>query len=130
MKKDDGFLDYLHELLEPCGAISTRRMFGGHGVYCDGLFIAIVIDSRLYLKVDAGSEDRFRTAGSAPFVYESRGKTVEMSYWNVPEAAMDSPEDMRPWAKLAIAAASRKPAVAKAARAAKSRRKSLVKPGR
>ena len=130
MKKDVGFLDYLHELLEPCGAISTRRMFGGHGVYCDGLFIAIVIDSRLYLKVDAGSEDRFRTAGSAPFVYESRGKTVKMSYWNVPEAAMDSPEDMRPWAKLAIAAASRKPAVAKAARAAKSRRKSLVKPGR
>lgn len=129
MKKDEGFLDYLHELLEPCGAISTRRMFGGHGVYCDGLFIAIVIDSRLYLKVDAGSEDQFRAVGSAPFVYESRGKTVEMSYWNVPEAAMDSPDDMRPWAKLAIAAALRKPEVAKAARAAKSRRKSPVKPG-
>jgi DNA transformation protein len=129
MKKDDGFLDYLHELLEPCGAISTRRMFGGHGVYCDGLFIAIVIESRLYLKVDAGTEDRFRAAGSAPFAYESRGKSVELSYWNVPEEAMDSPDDMRPWAKLAIAAALRKPEVAKAARAAKSRRKSPVKPG-
>ncbi|OGT58123.1 MAG: transcriptional regulator [Gammaproteobacteria bacterium RIFCSPHIGHO2_12_FULL_63_22] len=128
MKKDDGFLDYLHELLEPCGTISTRRMFGGHGVYCDGLFIAIVIDGRLYLKVDADRQARFRAAGSAPFVYESRGKTVEMSYWNVPEEAMDSPDDMRPWAKLAIAAALRKPEVAKAARAAKTRTKSPVKP--
>ena len=98
MKKDDGFLDYLHELLEPCGRVSTRRMFGGHGVYCDGLFIAIVIDGRLYLKVDAGCEAEFRAAGSAPFVYESRGKSVAMSYWSAPEAAMDSADDMRPWA--------------------------------
>lgn len=130
MTRDDGFLDYLHELLEPCGVISTRRMFGGHGVYCDGLFIAIVIDGRLYLKVDAGSEAEFRAAGSAPFVYESRGKTVEMSYWSAPEEAMDSAEDMRPWARRAIAAALRKPDLAKAARAAKARKPAKLKPGR
>lgn len=56
MKNDDGFIEFLHELLEPEGTIATRRMFGGHGVYCDGVFMAIVIDGRLYLKADAESE--------------------------------------------------------------------------
>ncbi len=35
---------------------------------------------------------------------------------SVPEEALDSPEQMQPWAKLAVAAALRKPAAIKAAR--------------
>lgn len=120
--KDTGFLEHLHELLDPVGRIAMRPMFGGHGVYCDGLFFAIVIDGRLYLKVDAQSRGQFEAAGSAPFVYQGKGAPVEMSYWSAPEQAMDSAEDMRPWAKLAIAAALRKPAARK--------RSARLKPGR
>lgn len=120
MKKDDGFIEFLRELLEPLGVASARRMFGGHGIYCDGLFIGIVVDGRLYLKVDGGTEQAFTRAGSAPFVYESKGEPVRMSYWSVPEEALDSPEQMRPWAKLAIGAALRKPTIAKAARRSKT----------
>lgn len=109
MKQEDGFIDFLRELLEPLGRIGTRAMFGGHGVYCDDLFIAIVIDGRLYLKVDEQTRDAFQAAGSAPFAYASKSKTIEMSYWNVPEEALDSPAQMRPWAQRAIAAARRKP---------------------
>lgn len=108
MKKDNGFIEFLHELLEPMGSVSTRRMFGGHGVYCDGVFIAIVIDGRLYLKVDAVTEPTFAAAGCAPFVYESKGAPITMSYWSVPDQALDSPEQMQPWARLAMAAARRK----------------------
>jgi DNA transformation protein len=111
MKRDDGFIDFLRELLEPLGAVTVRRMFGGHGVYVDSLFIAIVIDGRLYLKVDELTRADFQALGSAPFVYQSGDKTVEMSYWNAPEEALDSPQQMRPWAQRAIAAALRKPAV-------------------
>jgi DNA transformation protein len=108
--KDKGLLAYLHELLDPLGRIAMRPMFGGHGVYCDGLFFAIVIDGRLYLKVDDENRPSFEAAGSAPFVYQVKGASIEMSYWHAPEAAMDSAEEMRPWAQLAIAAALRKPA--------------------
>ena len=108
--KDKGLLAYLHELLDPLGRIAMRPMFGGHGVYCDGLFFAIVIDGRLYLKVDDENRPSFEAAGSAPFVYQVKGASIEMSYWHAPEAAMDSAEQMRPWAQLAIAAALRKPA--------------------
>jgi DNA transformation protein len=114
MKQDDGFIAFVGELLEPAGRITTRRMFGGHGVYCDAIFIAIIIDGRLYLKVDDETKPRFVAAGSAPFTYEGKGKPIEMSYWNAPEEAFDSAEQMLPWAKLAMAAARRKPALAKA----------------
>lgn len=124
MRQDDGFIEFLHELLEPLGMISTRRMFGGHGVYCDGLFIAIVIDGRLYLKVDEQTRSAFVAAGSAPFVYEGQKKPIEMSYWNAPEEALDSPEQMQPWAKLAIAAALRKPATVRRVRSPPSASKS------
>lgn len=127
--RDDGFIDYLHELLDPLGRIGVRRMFGGHGLYCDGRFFAIVIESRLYLKVDAQSRAAFEAAGCSPFVYMGRGRPVEMSYWNVPEAAMDSAEDMRPWARLALDAAQRaaeaKPEKRPVAKATKLRRVSL-----
>jgi DNA transformation protein len=110
MTRDDGFIDYLHELLDPLGQVSTRRMFGGHGVYVEELFMAIVIDGRLYLKVDAETRARFEEAGCEPFVYTAKDAPVTMSYWSAPESAMDSAEEMASWAKLAIEAAARKPA--------------------
>jgi len=121
MSADAGFNSHLHELLEPLGQVSMRRMFGGHGVYCAGVFIAIVIDGRLYLKVDAQSRAEFSAAGCAPFVYAGKNNPVEMSYWSVPEDAMDSAAQMRPWALLAMAAAMRKPP-AKPARRTRGKR--------
>ena len=107
--RDDGLLAHLRELLEPLGRISLRAMFGGHGIYCDGLFFALVADGRLYLKVDALTRERFAAAGCAPFVYTGQSRPIEMSYWSVPDAALDSPADLEPWARLALGAAARKP---------------------
>jgi DNA transformation protein len=103
-------LEHLRELLAPLGAITARAMFGGHGVYCGGVIFGIVIDDRLYVKVDAQSEPRFRAAGCAPFVYRGQKQPITLSYWSLPEAALDSAEEMKPWAELALAAAMRKPA--------------------
>lgn len=121
MRGDEDFIEFLRELLEPLGRVGMRRMFGGHGVYVDALFIAIVIEGRLYLKVDEETRGPFQAAGSAPFVYQGKDKPVEMSYWSAPEEALDSPEQMRPWARMAIAAALRKPITAKAPRKKRSK---------
>jgi len=109
MRPDEGMLDWLRELLEPQGRVSVRRMFGGHGLYLDGVFIAIVDEGRPYFKADELSAGQFKQAGGEPFVFESRGKRIETSYWSVPESAFDSAEDMRPWAQRALEAARRKP---------------------
>ena len=103
------YLDYLHDLFSAFGPIATRAMFGGHGVYRDGTIIGIVIDEAIYLKVDAATRAAFEAEGCEPFVYEARGKVVPMSYWSVPEDALDSPQEFRPWAQRAWEAALRKP---------------------
>lgn len=105
----DGYLDYLQELFADFGAIDTRAMFGGHGLYRDGTIIGIVIDEALYLKVDAQTRPAFEAAGCAPFVYAMKDRSVAMSYWSVPAEAMDSPQAMLPWARRAHEAALRKP---------------------
>jgi len=119
-------VEHCLELLAPLGAVRARRMFGGHGLYVDDLFVAIVAFERLYLKADAATQAAFAVAGCAPFVYEAKGKAVSLNYWTVPADAMESPALMQPWARQAIAAALRaraaKPsAPARRARAASAR---------
>lgn len=104
------FLAHLHDLLDDAGTVATRAMFGGHGVYLDGVIVGIVIDEALYLKTDAATRARFEAAGSAPFVYTGQRKPIETSYWSAPDGALESAQAMQPWIELARAAASRKPA--------------------
>ncbi|MGH8700786.1 MAG: TfoX/Sxy family protein [Burkholderiales bacterium] len=44
----DEFLTHVLELLGLLGRVSARRMFGGHGLYCDGVFFGIVLDNTLF----------------------------------------------------------------------------------
>jgi len=102
----DPFIQHCLELLSSLGASRARRMFGGHGLYVDHLFVAIVADEVLYLKVDADTRPHFEAAGCQPFVYTGKGKQMTLSYWRAPDDAMDSPALMRPWARLAVQAAT------------------------
>jgi len=111
MPARDPCIDYFVELLSPNGAVTARRMFGGWGVYLDGVIIGLVADETLYFKADEQTRARFETAGSTPFVFDSKSKRVTTSYWSAPDGAMDSPEAMRPWAQLALQAALRKAAL-------------------
>lgn len=95
------------ELLAPLGAVRARRMFGGHGLYCDDLFFALIAGECLYLKADPTTQPAFAAAGCAPFVYNAKTGTTAMSYWSVPAEAMESPALMQPWARQALAAALR-----------------------
>jgi DNA transformation protein len=82
-------------------------MFGGAGIYRDGLMFALLAGEQLFLKCDELTKDRFSQAGCRSFVYEKNGKPVEMSYWSVPDEALDDREIMRVWADLALQAAER-----------------------
>jgi DNA transformation protein len=112
------------ELLESAGAVRPRRMFGGWGFYIDGLFAALMIDDRLYLKVNAQTRAQFQSVGGEPFTYPGRQQTVQVDYYTPPAEALESAALMRPWAMLAVQAAleaqARKRPTARAAPAAKS----------
>jgi DNA transformation protein len=102
------FVAHVLELLAPLGAVRARRMFGGHGLYVDALFIALIAGDRLYLKVDDTSRPAFERAGCTPFAYSRRDLgAVTLGYWSAPDDALDSQQAMVPWARLALAAALR-----------------------
>lgn len=105
---NEDFIAYLQDLFADFGAVTSRRMFGGYGLYRDGVFFALVFEDGLYLKVDAQTQARFEAAGCAPFVYTKQKESITTSYWSAPDEAMDSPLAMRPWAQLAYDAALRK----------------------
>jgi len=105
--------------------VSVRKMFGGHGVYADGLCFAIEAFGEIYLKVDAETEPAFETAGAKRFVYEMSGKPKSMAYRTLPGEAEDDEEALRRWSGLALAAARRADAAkrAKPARGAARKRR-------
>ncbi len=74
-------------------------MFGGHGVYCDDVFFAIVADEALYIKVDDENRTLCEEAGLARFSFMKKGKECQMSYYKVPEEALENREKLHYWAR-------------------------------
>lgn len=103
----DALIDQIQALLAPLGQISVRRMFGGHGVYCDDRMLALLADGQIWLKVDALSRPEFEAVGAVPFTQTSKGKPVATSYWSVPDGALADAATLRPWAERALQAAIR-----------------------
>jgi DNA transformation protein and related proteins len=103
---DSGFLSHCLELLSPLGGTSSRRMFGGHALYIDGLCMALIIQDTLYLKVDDTHRALFERAGCKPFTYTTKKMDIHsLGYCTAPDEAMESPAEMLPWARRALAAA-------------------------
>src|SRR3990167_9682516 len=68
-KAPDPFHEFVIELFAPMGPVSIRRMFGGAGVFCDGLMIALLFSDTIFLKTDAALRARLETEGSEPFLW-------------------------------------------------------------
>ena len=109
----DEFRDYCIELFASLvphagiACIAAKRMFGGTGFSIDGKTFAIIAMDQLWLKVDDVSRSEFEQAGCRIFTYDMAGKPRSMSYYTVPDDAMESAALMAPWAEHAWGAALR-----------------------
>lgn len=101
------FVDYLKEVFEAFGPVQARRMFGGHGLFHDGLMFGLVADDTLYLKGDEVTASRFEEKGLLRFEYAKANKTVKLSYYMAPEEIFDDPGEAAVWARHAFEAALR-----------------------
>ncbi|WP_027057200.1 TfoX/Sxy family protein [Mesorhizobium loti] len=97
------------ELFAGLGPVSIRRLFGGKGIYFDGVIVAIVLRGELLLKADEHSIPDFEAAGCQQWTYTGtrHGKLVAMPYWSVPDDAFDDPDEMAVWAQRAYEAGRR-----------------------
>jgi DNA transformation protein len=125
MAISETFRAFLEDQLRGLADLKFRPMFGGLGIYADGLFFAIADDDALYFKADAGNLATFARHSMKAFQpFPNRPAT--MQYYEVPAAALEDREVLRGWAQAALAAARRAQAKRKRAPApgAASSRKS------
>lgn len=106
------FVLYVVDLMQSVGPVHAKGMFGGYGIYLDGLMFGLVADSVLYLKTDKQTENEFKDRGLEAFTYSKKGKEFRMSYYQAPEEALEDGEEMNAWANkaygVALIAASKK----------------------
>jgi DNA transformation protein len=121
MAASEGFIELLKDALSGLGPVSVRRMFGGAGVYADGVMFALVADDTLYLKADGETKRAFEAEGLGPYGYDGHGKRIDLPYWRAPEHLLDDADEMAAWARTALG-------VARRAAAAKPRRKQVRRP--
>ena len=104
------FVAHAVECLREMGPVEARRMFGGWGLYRDGVFFALVIRETLYLKTDEHNRAEFDARQLEHFTFVKRGETIVTAYRAAPEEALEDAGVMAKWAKGAYAAALRKAA--------------------
>jgi len=103
-------LAFAVDLLSGMGPVEARRMFGGAGLYADGVMFGLIDDDVIYLKVDEALKADLAGAGARSWIYTERkgpkaGIPQETSYWSLPESALDDPEEACAWGRRSLTAA-------------------------
>ena len=100
MAYSQAYLDYIIDQLSLFGPVTTKKMFGGAGIFCDGKMFAMVTgDDTFRLKVAEANRADFEAAGMRP--HHSPGKKKGMPYWEVPAAVVEDPTELKVWADKA-----------------------------
>jgi len=105
--KNNEFVSYLLEMLQEFGQVRAKAMFGGFGIYRNEFIFAIVVDDTLYIKADDNNQELFNKKGLPRFSYLKNGKECFMSYYRVPDEAVDDVDVLNYWAQIGYQAALR-----------------------
>lgn len=97
MAVSDNYLQLVQDQLKGLGEFESKRMFGGVGLFKDGLMFGKIGSDILYLKVDDSNKADFEKYGMAPFYSEKKKKG--MPYWQVPAEIIEDAEALVQWAK-------------------------------
>jgi DNA transformation protein len=100
MKKRDDLLDYVLDQLRGVRSIEARSMFGGFGLYRDGLFFGIVFEGRFFMRTSPSTRSKYVNAGMTRFRPNAR-QTLK-SYYEVPQEVLDDATTLACWAEEAV----------------------------
>ena len=106
MPVSEGYKTYVLDQLQPGSPVIAKAMFGGIGLYRDGVFFGLMADDSLYFKVDESPRADYEQVGARPFEPYGEG-SYSMQYYEVPAEVLEDHESLRAWADTAVAAARR-----------------------
>jgi DNA transformation protein len=88
----------LQSRLSTLGDVTTKKMFGGHGIFESGKMFALVDSGgTVFFKADETNRERFEKAGSQ--------KHARMPYFKVPDQILSNDTDLLEWAQTSIVVA-------------------------
>ena len=100
-KAKDDYVDYIVDKLSGLGDVGSRAMFGGYGIFNEGLMFALISDGVLYFKVDDSNRKMYEKADSSKFQHG-------ISYWEVPTEVFEDTAKLYEWANISIGIARAK----------------------
>ncbi|WP_299614311.1 TfoX/Sxy family protein [uncultured Tateyamaria sp.] len=97
-------IDHALDLFAGLGPLTTRKMFGGLSIYCEGTIFAILMsDGRLLLKGQGAMQDRFDAMKFERWDYKRKdGSATYMPYWFLPDSAQDDADEATALAREAL----------------------------
>ena len=113
MAVSQSYREFVLEQLGRVRPVTGKSMFGGVGIYAQGLFFALIAEDRLYFKVNDATRTEFEKRGMEPF--RPFGEDSAMGYYEVPADVVEDVAVLEIWMKKAIE-------VAVAAKAGKNKR--------
>lgn len=105
MSVSEGYRTYVVDQLGALPALSTRRMFGGLGLYSGEFFFALIDDDVLFFKVDDANRDDYTSRGMKAFM-PFPGQP-SLGYFQVPEDVIEEAEELTRWARRSVEVAQR-----------------------
>lgn len=103
MAASDSYREFVLEQLGRGTPVTGKAMFGGVGIYAQGLFFALIAEDRLYFKVDNTTRPDFERLGMEPF--RPFGEDSAMGY-EVPADVLEDSVRLAVWTKKAIRVAA------------------------
>ena len=61
MASNSDFVQYIADQCGGAGEITTRKMFGDYGIYCDGKIFGLICDDRFFVKPTEAGRQLLRT---------------------------------------------------------------------
>ncbi len=99
-------LEYAKDMFSGLGPISANRMFGGAGLYAEGVMFALIAFDQFFMKADPSLATEYEAAGSEAFVYDTKkGPRRIGGLWRLPDSALDDPDEALNWARKSLAVA-------------------------
>lgn len=101
------FRDFVLEQLRAVAPVTSKAMFGGVGLYSQGLFFALIADDVLYFKADDSNRADFEAAGAKQFAPYGDDQ-YSMNYYELPPDVLEDEEQLRVWMRKSLDVARRK----------------------
>lgn len=107
MAVSESYRDFVLEQLGRVTPVTGKAMFGGVGIYAQGLFFALIAQDRLYFKVNDTTRPDFERRGMEPF--RPFGEDSAMGYYEVPADVVEDVNHLETWMikAMEVAAATR-----------------------